>query len=130
MGNNQFAFRRSKSMFAAILAIVSSGGPLLEQYTKLQALGEYRSRGKGGKFKRGKIFNHGTGRYSPHQGAQECARRSLKGEPKTSVPRRLWTVVYEPGYSRVKGFARLRDARHAAQVVACEDYNKLNITLQ
>jgi len=129
MGNNQFAFSRSKAMFAAILAIVSSGGPLLEQYTKLQALGEYKSRGKGGKFKRSKIFNHGAGRYSPHQGAQECARRALRGEPKPSVPRRMWySDCFSKGFA--KGFAKLSDASRLARAALGDRYNLVSITLK
>jgi len=128
MGNNQFAFRRSKAMLAAILAIVSSVEPLLEQYTKLQALGEYRSRGKGGKFKRGKIFKHGTGRYNPHQGEQECARRMRY--PCPSTPRPLWTVVYEPGYELRKQFSTIAAARRAAISASRDDWNGYNIVLQ
>ncbi len=47
--NQSNAFSRSKSMFAAIATIIAMGMPAMAQQQKLASLGEYTSRGKGGK---------------------------------------------------------------------------------
>src|ERR1700693_2940675 len=105
MSTNHRAFSRSIALFAAIRAILDFGGSALDQHLKVAALGEYRSRGKGGKFKRGKIFHVSSN--LPHQGVRECARRvrNSHGDTPASTPRRLWAIVYEPSYELVKQFS-------------------------
>ena len=52
--------------------------PLGEQQAALSKIPEYRSRGKG----RGtpsRRYGNPPGKYVPHQGKQECARRAARG---------------------------------------------------
>ncbi len=67
-------FSRSKSMFSAIALALSSGQAMAPF---LANLGDYKSRGKGGKHRAQCAkpqYIPNAGRYSPHQGKQECAR--------------------------------------------------------
>jgi hypothetical protein len=50
---NNRAFARSIAMFTEINTIHQSGKSILEQRSLLDGIGEYKSRGKGGKFKAG-----------------------------------------------------------------------------
>ena len=70
-------FKRAQAMMAAISMAIASGvsGALIPR------MFEYESRGKGGKHRarcarQMRIPNRG--RYTPHQGAKECARRMAK----------------------------------------------------
>ena len=73
MNANTNSFKLARQMFAAIAAAMAL--PLRgDQLTAMGAIGEYRSRGKG----RGtpsKRFGNFAGKYSPHQGKREIARR-------------------------------------------------------
>lgn len=74
----QNAFSRSHAMMAAIVKIMALPGA--QQITQLAALGEYTSRGHGGKHKPkgrflGNNYRYNRSKYSPHQGKKECARR-------------------------------------------------------
>jgi len=69
-------FARSKMIFAAIAAAMSLAG-IGERKDAMGRIGQYRARGKG----RGtpsKRFGNPAGKYTPHQGAKECARRVLQ----------------------------------------------------
>lgn len=67
--------RRAMLMMGAITALMSQPGMNIGMV--FNQLGAYRSRGKGGKCSRYCRTNHGNkpGKYMPHQGAKECARR-------------------------------------------------------
>lgn len=69
-------FSRSRAMLAAIAAAFTGGANMTEF---LSSLGEYTSRGHGGKHRSfATSFGGNTvgkGIYNPHQGKQECARR-------------------------------------------------------
>ena len=67
------AFKRSKAIFAAIAAAMALAN-IGERKEALGGIPQYRPRGKG----RGtpsKRFGNKAGKYTPHQGANECARR-------------------------------------------------------
>lgn len=73
-------FARARAMMDAIAAIMAINNKV-EQQTALGALGTYRSRGKG----RGSVnhvYGNQAGKYMPHQGAREMARRVRQGAPK------------------------------------------------
>lgn len=80
--NNSNPFARSRAVFAAIAAAVSAG---LNMQGFFADLGEYKSRGHGGKY-RGSSSRPNmrskfpSGKYAPHQGKQEIARRLAKIE--------------------------------------------------
>ena len=65
------AFRRAKEMMAKVREAKGDVSLLAE-------IGPYKSRGKG---RGAPARRHGNpaGRYSPHQGAQECVRRAAGG---------------------------------------------------
>lgn len=68
-------------MMAAIAAIMAL--PSAQHYGELAALGEYKSRGHGGKHKPkgrflGDKYRYNRSKYSPHQGKQEIARRAAR----------------------------------------------------
>lgn len=65
MRNNPFA--RAMAMLQAVLA---AGGDM----GKLAALGPYVSRGKG-RGSPSRRYGNKPGKYMPHQGKRECARR-------------------------------------------------------
>lgn len=71
-------FTRAKAMFAAIAAAMALPTPAAQR-DALEQIGEYRSRGHGGKHMPKGRFLGWRGRhlskYQPHQGAQECVRR-------------------------------------------------------
>ena len=73
----QNAFKRSKEMFAAIQVLTSTGLQGLNLQSAIQELGEYGSRGHGGKFhkRHANAHNFHSSKYQPHQGKQEIARR-------------------------------------------------------
>lgn len=65
-------FARASALFSLIAAVASL--PKSEQAAAFAGIGAYRSRGKG----RGtppRRFGNPSGRYSPHQGEREMARR-------------------------------------------------------
>lgn len=125
MGQHHNAFSRSKAMLAAILQIMAFGGSPLAQKLQLEALGQYKSRGHGGKFgRRGSRpnFDSGSSNNIPHQGVQECARRVNKysWDRQASPVKRMWNVSYFDGagnlmYKMVKVFSRRSDAVRAAR---------------
>lgn len=66
-------FKRSKAIFAAIAAAMALGS-VGERNAALGKIEQYKPRGKG----RGtpsKRFGNPQGKYSPHQGKREMARR-------------------------------------------------------
>jgi hypothetical protein len=65
-------FSRSLAIFAAIQMALSA--PKWQMQSLMAAIPEYKSRGKG-LGKPGKNFFKKAGKYMPHQGKQECARR-------------------------------------------------------
>lgn len=73
MNANITTFKWAKQMFAAIAAAMAL--PLRgDQQAALGLIGDYRSRGKG----RGtpsRRYGNPAGKYTPHQGKQEIARR-------------------------------------------------------
>lgn len=76
MSFNTGSFARARAMMAAISALLAQGLKGFELQQQINALGPYRSRGKG----RGKAFDrqrHGnsTGKTYPMNGAREVARR-------------------------------------------------------
>ena len=71
------AFHRPLALMAAISAIMSQFSGL-EAQARIGALGAYKSRGHG-KGLPGKRHGNTPGRYMPHQGAQEIARRRHGG---------------------------------------------------
>lgn len=69
---------------AAIQVIISAAATPGEASAKIAALGEYISRGHGGRHKPkgrflGNNYRYSRSRYLPHQGKQECARRVRQG---------------------------------------------------
>ena len=63
----------AQSMFLAIAAAMTTGSGV-EKQIALSRIGSYKSRGKG----RGtpsRHFGNKSGKYMPHQGPRECARR-------------------------------------------------------
>jgi hypothetical protein len=71
-------FARAKMMFAAIATVMLLPSPVAQR-DALDAIGEYRSRGHGGKHRpKGRFLGWlypKTSKYVPHQGKKECARR-------------------------------------------------------
>ncbi len=85
MKNNR-AFARSQLMLTNIMAIMNANVSVFEQHLAIQGLGEYKSRGKGGKF--------GVSRSRPNFDSGHATNfvRGL-GKPKrelVSTPRRMW----------------------------------------
>lgn len=75
MKTNPNAFSRSRSMMAVIAEAITAGFPM---QTFLSEMTPYKSRGKGGKYKANCAkpqYIPNAGKYTPHQGAQECVRR-------------------------------------------------------
>ena len=73
MKANITAFKLAKQMFAAIAAAMAL--PLRgDQQAALGQIGPYRSRGKG-RGSPSRRFGNPPGKYAPHQGKQEIARR-------------------------------------------------------
>lgn len=72
-------FNRAAVMAGLIHAMMQEPGMSLG--VVYHQLGAYRSRGKGGKGNRYCATRHGNkpGKYMPHQGAKECARRRVRG---------------------------------------------------
>lgn len=96
MSTNHQAFSRSIALRMAIIAITQQFINPLEAYFKIQGLGEYKSRGHGGKHKASRSrpnLDSGHSSVNPHQGVRECARRLRY--PCPSVPRQMW--VSGPG---------------------------------
>lgn len=85
-------FTRAKAMFAAIAAAMSAAIAATMNFASfegrqaaLDKIGEYRSRGHGGKhMPKGRFLGWGyrqdRSKYQPHQGKQECARRLRQDE--------------------------------------------------
>ena len=74
MGQQHTPFRRATAMFEAIATILASTPNPSERQRALGELDPYRSRGKG----RGSFnfrFSNKDGKYRPHQGKREMARR-------------------------------------------------------
>lgn len=72
-------FAHAKAMFAFVAAAMALPTPAAQRVA-LEQIGEYRSRGHGGKHRpKGRFlgwwYHKGIGKYQPHQGKQECARR-------------------------------------------------------
>lgn len=86
--NNSNPFARSRAVFAAIAAAVSAG---LNMQGFFADLGEYKSRGHGGKY-RGSSSRPNmrskfpSGKYAPHQGKQEIARKPRLVEAERNTP--------------------------------------------
>lgn len=88
---NTQPFRRANATVLLIGAAYSAvahlkGSPLAYSAAlreKLDEIGPYRSRGKGGKYRPRFARSHNTraarSKYMPHQGARECDRRFLGG---------------------------------------------------
>ena len=71
-------FARSNAMLARIAALMSTMAQGMALNAAIAALGDYRSRGKGGKHRkmcRTNWFKGNASKYQPHQGVAECARR-------------------------------------------------------
>lgn len=91
MKNNR-AFARSMLMVAQIMAIMDANVSLFAQHMAIQGLGEYKSRGKGGKFGTHHSrpnFSSGHSTQNPHQGVQECERRVV-GTLRQHGQHRVW----------------------------------------
>lgn len=75
---NNRPFSRSHAMLLAIAIAIQQG---VNMASLLAELGDYKSRGKGGKH-RAKCarpqYIQNYGKYTPHQGKQEVARRFAK----------------------------------------------------
>lgn len=76
-------FARAKAMFAVIAAAMAL--PILARQDALAEIGEYKSRGHGGKHRpHGRFLGWGyrqdRSAYQPHQGKKECARRVRQAE--------------------------------------------------
>jgi hypothetical protein len=65
-------FKHAIAMFAAISAALAL--PLEDRDTAMGKIDAYRSRGKG-RGTASKRYGNKPGKYMPHQGARECARR-------------------------------------------------------
>lgn len=86
----QNAFARSRNMMAQIHSWLHGAS--------ISALGEYKSRGPGGKHLPkwrflGRFWQNAS-KYQPHTGAKQLAKaaRRAAGEPLVSVPRRMWVM--------------------------------------
>lgn len=76
------AFARSRAMFAAISTIMASASSAISAQTQIDALGEYKPRGHGGRHppkSAKKQRRLPVGKYAPHQGVKERSRRIAQG---------------------------------------------------
>lgn len=98
-------FKRSKEMMAAISAMVATGAQGFMFRSLIDGLGQYVSRGKGGKHKAKSRFGSAFSAHrkvqnnssKPHSRARECARRvqQMSGEKLPGKPRRMWLVLID-----------------------------------
>ena len=75
-------FARANAMHAAILSILTATTSHFAAAGAIEALGEYKSRGHGGKHRPQRsrpVMRGGRSKYQPHQGKKECARRVAQG---------------------------------------------------